>query len=293
MAKLLERVLKWLLPVLIAVEIVLVWTGWLDLGTAIGVTVAIEVLLVVVAGRQLFVAVRRYHRQRTAGLDVWAALEDGLTVLLPRPVARIVSLEPRMIACLLLWLFRRGRQGAGQFSYHRRSWGGALLILVLLTVPVEIFVVELLVPWAWLRWVLLIAALYGVLWIGGLIASLKVLPHQLEAGGVRLRHGNLAEVLIPYHEIADVEQQSLRAPGPRPTQTHPTGDDGACGSGRPRIPRRRAATSDMSGPLPGPLLVGEGVATGGPSPPLYRSAMERGPGGEDQFPPALWHDGRA
>ena len=198
----LERVLKWLLPVLIVVEIVLVWTGWLDLGTAIGVTVAIEVLLVLVAGRQLFVTVRRYRRQRTAGLDVWAALEEGLTVLLPRPLARVVSLEPRMIACLLLWLFRRRRPGAGQFSYHRRSWGGALLILVLLTVPVEIFVVELLVPWAWLRWVLLIAALYGVLWFGGLIASLKVLPHRLEAGGVRLRHGNLAEVLIPYHEIA-------------------------------------------------------------------------------------------
>ena len=215
MAKPLERVLKWLLPVLIVVEIILVWTGWLDLGTAIGVTLAIEVLLVVVAGRQLFVAVRRYRRQRTAGLGVWAALEDGLTVLLPRPVARIASLEPRMIACLLLWLFRRRRQGAGQFSYHRRSWGGALLILVLLTVPVEIFVVELLVPWAWLRWVLLIAALYGVLWFGGLIASLKVLPHRLEASGVRLRHGNLAEVLIPYHEIADVEQQSLGAPGGR------------------------------------------------------------------------------
>ena len=215
MTKPLERALKWLLPVLIVVEIVLVWTGWLDLGTAIGVTLAIEVLLVLVAGRQLFVVVRRYRRQRTAGLDVWAALEDGLTVLLPRPLARIVSLEPRMIACLFLWLFRRRRPGAGQFTYHRRSWGGALLILVLLTVPVEIFIVELLVPWAWLRWTVLIAALYGVLWFGGLIASLKVLPHQLEAGGVRLRHGNLAEVLIPYHEIAGVEQQSIRAPGGR------------------------------------------------------------------------------
>lgn len=215
MTKPLERTLKWLLPVLIVIEIVLVWTGWLDLGTAIGVTLAIEVLLVLVAGRQLFVVVRRYRRQRTAGLDVWAALEDGLTVLLPRPLARIVSLEPRMIACLFLWLFRRRRQVTGQFSYHRRSWGGALLILVLLTVPVEIFIVELLVPWAWLRWLLLIAGLYGVLWFGGLIASLKVLPHRLETRGVRLRHGNLAEVFIPYHEIATVEQQSLRAPGGR------------------------------------------------------------------------------
>ena len=58
MAKPLEHALKWLLPALIVVEIVLVWTGWLDLGTAIGVTVAVEVLLVVVAGRQFFVAVR-------------------------------------------------------------------------------------------------------------------------------------------------------------------------------------------------------------------------------------------
>ena len=116
MPKPLERVLKWLLPVLIVVEIILVWTGWLDLGTAIGVTLAIEVLLVVVAGRQLFVAVRRYRRQRTAGLDVWTALEDGLTVLLPRPVARIVSLEAaddRVPATLALPA-RAPRRGAVQ-----------------------------------------------------------------------------------------------------------------------------------------------------------------------------------
>ena len=162
-------------------------------------------------------------------------------------------------------------------------------------------------PWAWLRWVLLIAALYGVLWIGGLIASLKVLPHQLEAGGVRLRHGNLAEVLIPYHEIADVEQQSLGAPGrarrscdgpqrrqrlsgrgrpyrrhtPAPrsplgvrsAQTHPTGDDGACGSGRSRTPYRGFATSDLT---PGPLPVGEGVAAGQSPPHSPLSTWWRG-----------------
>ena len=215
MAKLRERALKWLLPVLIVVEIVLVGTGRLDLGAAIGVAITVEVLLVVVAGRQLFVAVRRYRRQRTVGLDVWAALEDGLTVLLPRPLARLVSLEPRMIACLLRWIFWRQRQVAGLFSYHRRSWGGALLLLVLLTAPVEIFLFELLVPWAWLRWTLLIAALYAVLWAGGFVAALRVLPHRLESGAVRLRHGIWAEVLIPYREIASVEQQSLRAPGGR------------------------------------------------------------------------------
>ncbi|MAG37663.1 MAG: hypothetical protein CL878_15620, partial [Dehalococcoidia bacterium] len=121
-------------------------------------------------------------------------------------------LEPRLFACLLLWLFQRRRHGQGQFSYHRRSWGGALLLLVLVTAPVEVFLFELLIPWAWLRWVLLVAALYAVLWVAGFVASLRVLPHQLEASGVRLRYGTWAEALIPYGEIAGVEQQQLRAP---------------------------------------------------------------------------------
>src|SRR3712207_7398712 len=54
---------------------------------------SLEALALAVAGRQVVLAVRRYRRDRAAGLDLWAALEDGLAVLLPRPLARLRSEE--------------------------------------------------------------------------------------------------------------------------------------------------------------------------------------------------------
>ena len=75
----LDRAFKWLLPALVLTEIVLVRVELLDVGSAIGIVVAIEGLLLLVAGRQIVVAVRRYRRHRAAGLDVWAALGKYFT----------------------------------------------------------------------------------------------------------------------------------------------------------------------------------------------------------------------
>lgn len=78
-----ERALRWLLPILLLVEAALVWLDLLSLRDAAVVVVALEVLLLAVGGRQLFVVARRYRAGRTKGLDAWGALEDGLAVLLP------------------------------------------------------------------------------------------------------------------------------------------------------------------------------------------------------------------
>lgn len=210
-----ERALKWLLPLLIVVEFVLVRAGWLDAGSAVMLAVGVEVLLVLVAGRQVIVAVRRYRSGRTAGLDGWAALEDGLSVLLPRRVARVVALEPRLWACLLTWLRRRGRRTAGEFSYHRRSIVGLMLVIVVVSTPAELLLVELFVPWAWLRWLLLVAALYGLLWLVGFYASLVTLPHRLAQTGIRLYYGVLVEGQVPYAAIEQVELRRRNVPGGR------------------------------------------------------------------------------
>src|SRR6476659_1019706 len=91
-----ERVFRLGLPLLLLVNIALWWSGTLQGGAALMVGVAIEGLLLLVASRQVVVVVRRYRRDRGAGLDVEAALEDGLALLLPRQVARMVALEPRL-----------------------------------------------------------------------------------------------------------------------------------------------------------------------------------------------------
>lgn len=208
-----ERAIKWLMLALIIAEVVLVRAGVLDVSTAIGVVVGIELLLLIVAGRQIVVALRRYRRGRAAGLDLRAALEDGFAVLLPRKVARIVALEPLLWACLGKWALRRNRLGQGEFHYHKRSPVGPLLIVVLFTTPVEVLLFELLIPWNWLRWLLLIAAIYALFWAFAFYASLVVLPHRIERAGVRLRYGALADATIPYDAITLVEHRPLRPSG--------------------------------------------------------------------------------
>ncbi len=208
----------WLVLILGLVSLRLVLGRWslFDARAATIVLIGLEALALAVAGRQVVLAVRGYRRDRTAGLDVWAALEDGLAVLLPRPLARLAALEPRLWYCLGGWLARRGREtDALDFPYHRRSLVGAIVIVALLTAPVEVLFFELVIPWPWLRLLLLVAAIYSFVWLLGLYALLVVLPHRLEPGAVHLRYGALAEGRIPYTAIAAAERARRSAPGGR------------------------------------------------------------------------------
>jgi hypothetical protein len=217
-----KRALKWLLPALAAVEVVLVWSGLLELRDAVIVVVAVEVLLVIVGMGEVLLVARRYRRRRAEGLDAWRALEEGLALIMPRRVARVMVLEPRLWVCSLLWATRRIRPGEDDFSYHKRSLAGGLVAVVALTTPVELLIWEILVPWAWLRIVLLIVGIYALIWVLGFYASLAVLPHRLEEDGLRLNYGAFAQGFIPYSEIEKIERITRKAPKPGDgLQTHP------------------------------------------------------------------------
>jgi hypothetical protein len=164
-----KRALKWLLPALVAVEAVLVWSGLLELRDAVIVIAAVEVLLALVLGgyRRVLLVARRYRRARAEGLDAWRALEEALALILPRRMAKVVVLEPRLWVCLLRWASRRARPGEGDFSYHKRSLAGGLVAVVALTTPIELLIWEILVPWAWLRISLLILGIYALFWVFG------------------------------------------------------------------------------------------------------------------------------
>lgn len=138
--------------------------------------------------------------------------EDNSTMLLPRRAARIVTLEFQLWACLLLWVFRRRRADASAFSYHKRSIFGVFLIAALFSSPVEILLFEFLIPWTWLRLLLLIASVYSVIWLVGLYAAQVTRPHRLEAEGLRLHAGMLAEGFIPYIALAEVTCEQRKTP---------------------------------------------------------------------------------
>ena len=207
-----KRRLKWALPVLLLGNIVLVWSGVLPAQTALIVGAVAEGLLLIVGGRQIWMAVRRYRGDRAAGLDLEAALEEGLTVFLPRPAARLAALEPRLWITLVRWLARRPL-GPDTYPYAKRSVLGAFLAVAVLSAPVEIFAFELLIPWPLVRVLFLLGSIYSTLWLVGLYAGMKMYPHRLAAGGLHLYQGLQAGATIPYTQIAAVEAVRHKSPG--------------------------------------------------------------------------------
>ena len=211
-----KRLLKWLLPALILVEVALVWFGVLDFEKAVVVIAGIEVLILLTGIGGVILGVRRYRKDRSSGLDFWTALEGGLAVLLPRPLARLVVAEPRIFYCLARWVLRRTELREGEFSYHKRSTMDMLVLLVVLVTPVEVLVIELLLqaflPWLWLRLLVLFLEAYALFWILGFYASRVALPHRLEKEGLRLRYGVFTEGLIPYSLIGHAEHTRRKAP---------------------------------------------------------------------------------
>jgi hypothetical protein len=224
-----KRALKVLVPLVVLAEVFLVWSGVMDLGDAVLVVAGLEALLFLVGLGGLVVVVRRYRKEREAGLEPWRALEDGLSLVLPRTVARFVLHELRLLVSLFRWTFRRVRLADHEFAYHRRSLMRAIVPVVIVTSPVELLVVHLLAqalsPWAWLKWALLALGVYAILWLLGLYSSLVALPHRLEERGLRLRHGLFAEGFVPYEEIKTALRKERKAPNSGDGLSHGPGED--------------------------------------------------------------------
>ncbi len=209
-----RHVRRWLLPTLGVGQLLLLRAGIVDGHGALLAGALLEAAILLLAGRQLLAAWRAYRRERAAGLDVWGALEDGLAILMPRPIARLAVLEPKLWYCLIRWAARR-RPGPATFGYARRALIGPVLLLALLTLPAELLAVELLAPWAWLRVALGIGSAYSLCWLAGFYASLQVLPHHMGEEQLRLRFGAFAEGRVPYGQIAGIVPERRNTPGGR------------------------------------------------------------------------------
>lgn len=135
-------------------------------------------------------------------------------MVLARGLAHIAVVEARIVVCLFRWPLRR-RHALDDFPYHGESAVGVFVLAVLFSAPVEALILALLLPWGWLRSAALALEVCSLVWMCGFAASLKLLQHRLDASGVRLYYGALAEVYVPYTLIAEVERERCTAPGGR------------------------------------------------------------------------------
>ena len=135
---------------------------------------------------------------------------------LPR---RLVRLEISIWRSLGLWAARRvPGDGPGiQALAYGKDQRPLLLAFIFLS-ALEIPVVHLLLPWEVARLALLALGVWGLLWMLGLLAAMKVHPHLVGPDGLRVRYGTFVDLEIPWDHVEDV--RLLRASVPTKSSLH-------------------------------------------------------------------------
>ena len=120
-------------------------------------------------------------------------------------IRRLIRLELNIWRSLLFWIARHRpgvKPGAKTFPYAREL--APLIGVFIFVSAIELVAVHLLLPWETLRLILDIVSVWGLLWMFGLLASMKVYPHVLDDEGLRLRYGFHDDVRVPWRAIQGV-----------------------------------------------------------------------------------------
>lgn len=200
----LARAGPWLTPALAIAEVCLVWSGLIGLRTAIVAGAVVEALLWGMVLTRVVAGLRRFRSARAAGVGGWQAAEDAVALLVPRRLARLVLLEPRLWLCLARWATgRHDGRSARSYSYHRgtRVLFAAVIGLVVLEGAVVDAVLAVALPGSVWAWVAAGVHLYALAWLAGLWASFVTRPHLLADDAFHVRDGVFTELVVPYSAI--------------------------------------------------------------------------------------------
>ena len=125
--------------------------------------------------------------------------------MLGRLSARLIRMEIGVWRSLCRWIFRRPRapRGAIGFSYDKPI--RPILIAFLVVSAIEVPVLDLLVHrWPAVRIPLLIAGIWGLTWMLGLLLGFLVRPHTVGPDGLRVRHGDEVDIDLPWGAVESV-----------------------------------------------------------------------------------------
>lgn len=188
--------------------------GVLSAPGAVLMFAAVEVPLALTA---LALNLQRYRTLRRAGQDRWVALHQ----LVGATATRMLRAEVTVYRSLWLWARHRvdGQQpGVHPIGYARGGLGVPLAFGVL--TAVEAVAIHLLLPWAWLRTIILVASVYSLILLLGSVAARVTHPHLLTGTQLILRDGALTVATLDRDAITRVTRTRRYQP------TTPTEADG-------------------------------------------------------------------
>jgi hypothetical protein len=138
-------------------------------------------------------------------------------------VRRVLAYEWGIWRSLFRWIARRPptRDGAEPYAY-----AGVVTPVIWVFIGVsaiEVPAVHLLLPWDGVRRIALVAGVYGLVWMVGVLAALRVHPHVVDGEGLRVRHGFSLDVHVPWEQIVAVRRRMRSQEGMRSVQLHEEG----------------------------------------------------------------------
>ena len=213
--KLTHRILLSLILVIAASVLVLHLAGAISRPVMLRLFLTVELPLILAA---LLVSLWRVRQIRRAtglrGVALVALLQDE------EPALRAAISEMRTLMSLVILL--RGRRngvrpGVQGFSYAKGSMSVPIVMTVLTVL--EAALIHLLVPWAWVRILLLVAAIYALVLVLGVLASRVVNPHLVGGERLILKWGHKTVLDTPLSNVETIAAVSDH------TFTQPTAED--------------------------------------------------------------------
>ncbi|WP_328477038.1 hypothetical protein OHA21_23490 [Actinoplanes sp. NBC_00393] len=131
----------------------------------------------------------------------------------------VVVYELRLWAALFRWVLRRPipvEPGTTRYEYV-----GAVKMILGVFIGVsalEIPILHLMIPWDGVRIALLAIGVYGLIWMFGLLATMRVYPHLVGPAGLRIRNSITLDLPLTWDEIASIEVRRRSMPPGGQTQ---------------------------------------------------------------------------
>jgi hypothetical protein len=135
------------------------------------------------------------------------------------PLARrAVRYELAMWRSLYRWTLRRPRAGKDAETFGYAAAAAPLYWTFIVLSAIEVVVVDLILPWQSVRRIALALGVYGLFWMVGALANLRVHPHVASPAGLRIRQGSTVDVALPWAAVAGASARIRPLPSRRAIQ---------------------------------------------------------------------------
>ena len=131
---------------------------------------------------------------------------------LPGWVWHALVVEVAMYRNLLRWVFRRPAVPAGSVPLGYAQAVTPVMSLWIFASAAELPLVHVLIPWDGVRVAALVLGVWGLGWMLGALAGLRIYPHLLTADSLRVRNGALTEVVVPWSAVSSARTVDLDLP---------------------------------------------------------------------------------